>query len=79
MECLYCSYLEIAEPAVGLCRCGAALCRDHLFEQLATRRYMRTVGPVSRTVPLGPTERRLLCPACAPAGARRVATLDPVD
>lgn len=65
MDCLYCSYLDYAETAVAICRCGAGLCRQHLVEQLASKRELTTVGPVGRTVTLGPTERRLLCPACA--------------
>lgn len=79
MDCLYCSYIEIAETAVGVCRCGAGLCRDHLVEQLATRVSSTTIGPVGRSVPIGPTERRILCPACAASGARtgsRVRALD---
>jgi hypothetical protein len=79
MDCLYCSYTDLSEPAVGICRCGAGLCRQHLVEQLASGASMTTVGPVGRTVPLGPTERRLLCPACAEASTRagrRVRALD---
>jgi len=65
MDCLYCSYIDLSETAVGICRCGAGLCRDHLVEQLATDAAVTTIGSVTRRVPLGPTERRLLCPACA--------------
>jgi len=65
MDCLYCSYIDISESAVGICRCGAGLCRDHLIEQLASDAAVTTIGSVTRQVPLGPTERRLLCPACA--------------
>lgn len=80
MDCLYCSYIDVEESAVGMCRCGAGLCRQHLTEQLASRESRSTIGIVTRTVHYGPTERRLLCPACAATtSTRTVRTLDVVD
>lgn len=80
MDCLYCSYIDVEAPAVGICRCGAGLCRQHLTEQFASREQTSTIGVVNRTVTYGPTERRLLCPACAATtSTRTVRTLDAVD
>lgn len=80
MDCLYCSYTDVEEKAVGMCRCGAGLCRQHLTEQLASRESRSTIGIVTRTVHYGPTERRLLCPACAATtSTRTMRTLDVVD
>ncbi|MBB4662811.1 hypothetical protein [Conexibacter arvalis] len=80
MDCLYCNYIDISETAVGVCRCGAGLCRQHLTEQLASRDELRTIGSVTRTIQRGPTERRLLCPACAATdGARTARALNVVD
>jgi hypothetical protein len=68
MDCIYCSYIEVEEAAVGLCKCGAGICRRHVFEQFAAPAVIETIGPVGRTKP--PTERRLLCPACIESVAR---------
>ena len=65
MDCLYCSYIDIEAAAVGLCRCGAGLCRQHITERGASRRQTTTIGVVSPTVRFGADERRMLCPACA--------------
>jgi hypothetical protein len=80
MDCLYCSYLDLDETAVGVCRCGAGLCRQHVTEQLPSREQTSTIGIVTRTVTYGPTERRLLCPACAATtSTRTMRTVGVVD
>jgi hypothetical protein len=79
MDCLYCSYIEMVETAVGVCRCGAGLCRQHLVEQFATRLEVMTIGPVGRRTRIGATERHLVCPACATRPARTRWALDAVD
>jgi hypothetical protein len=68
MDCLYCSYIDVEESAVGVCRCGAGICRRHVFEQLARPAVIQTIGPGGRTKPA--TDRRLLCPACIETEAR---------
>ena len=76
MDCLYCSYTDIYESAVAVCRCGAGICRRHAFEHLGSPPKVVTIGPVGRATPR--TERQILCPACSARGAgapRRVSDL----
>lgn len=81
MDCLYCTYIEMEETAVGICRCGVGLCRHHMIERAASRERTTTIGMVTRTVHYGSTERHILCPACAAAAksTRTARVLDPVD
>ncbi|MCC3652855.1 MULTISPECIES: DUF2180 family protein [Streptomyces] len=65
MNCLTCTLHGDTAPATGLCHtCGTGVCREHTRIGLRHVRRGPIIGPA-----LYGTERRLLCPDCATAGA----------